>query len=557
MDRAVSRPQAVGRPSPGGSPAAVPEARVDPASWRRRVAGWVPLLIPGIVLLLADGYRLGRLTLWRDEAATVDGASRPLPRILAMAGHIDAVNSTYYVFMHPWIAVAGISETALRLPSVLAMAVAAVFTAAIGRRLARAGQLPAPALTGVLAGLLFVAAPEVTWYAQEARAYGLGTMCATIATYLLLPALADSRWRWWLCYGAAIVAAGLFNLLALPLLAAHGVTVGIAQARQRAGRAPAAPASPSPVSRWLTTAGAAVVVLSPLIVTGLGQRQEQVGWATRPGLHSVSSLAVWFAGSRPLELLMGVLVIIGVTATMVTRPRAPLDMVTVALPWLVLPPALLLVAAQIRPVYDTRYVVYCLPALALLAAAGLAGVTRFVMRITGQKAGGAVVWLPAALIAVLLAALVAGPQRSVRLASARPDNLRMAAAVVAAHGRRGDAVLYLPSIWRVYSMAYPAPYRRLRDVALAAPPAAAANLYGTEVRAAALRARFTTVTRVWVLTWRGMQAFRHPRGLEKTEVALLQRFRPIQRWSLGESVLSLYSRELPATPPGALRLSTR
>ena len=552
MDRPVSRPQAVGRHSPGGSPAAVPETRVDPASRNGGVAGWIPLLIPGVVLLLADGYGLGRLTLWRDEAATVDGASRPLLGIFAMAGHIDAVNSAYYLLMHPWIAVAGISETALRLPSVLAMAVAAVFTAAIGRRLARAGQLPAPALTGMLAGLLFVAAPEVTWYAQEARAYALVTMCATIATYLLLRSLADSRWRWWLCYGVAIVATGLLNLLALPLLAAHAVTVGIAQARQRPGRAPeSTAASPSPVSRWLTIAGAAVVLLIPLILIGLGQRKEQIGWAARPGLHSVSSLAVWFAGSRPLELLMGVLVIIGVTVTLVTRPRAPLDVVTVALPWLILPPALLLLASQLHPVYDPRYVVYCLPALALLGAAGLAGITRLVMRSTGQRAGGAVAWLPAALIVVLLAALVAGPQRSVRLASARPDNLRLAAAIVAAHGRSGDAVLYLPSIWRVYSLAYPAPYRRLRDVALAAPPAAAANIYGTEVRAGALRTRFTTVTRVWVFTWRGMQAFRHPRGLETTEVALLQRFRLIQRWSLGESVLSLYSRGLPVRPAGS------
>ena len=62
------------------------------------------------------------------------------------------------------------------------------------------------------------------------------------------------------------------------------------------------------------------------------------------------------------------------------------------------------------------------------------------------------------------------------------------------------------------------------------------------MRAAILRARFATATRVWVFTWRGMQVFRNPRGLERTEVALLQPFRLIQRWSLGESVLSLYRR---------------
>ena len=509
----------------------------------RRVAGWAPLLIPGIVLLLADGYGLGRLSLWRDEAYTVDAASRPLSRILATAGHIDATISTYYAFMHAWIAVAGISETALRLPSLLAMAMAAVFTAAIGRRLARAARLPAPALTGALAGLLFVAAPQITWYAQDARSYGLVTMCATIATYLLLRALADGRWRWWAGYGMAITATGLFNLLAILLVAAHGVTVWIAQTRQRHGRGQAATAgpSPAPVSRWLTVAGAAVVVLSPLLVTGFGQRR-QISWLARPGVGAVSHLVVWFAGSQPLVPLLVLLVLVGVIASVADRPRAAVDMVTVAVPWLVLPAVILLAASQIHPVYDARYVVFCLPALALLGATGLAWVTRLAMLIPLRKAGGAAAWLPAALIVVLLAALVLGPQRSVRLASSRPDNPRMAAAILADHARRGDAVLYLPSIWRVYSMAYPAPYRRLRDVALAKAPVAAANLVGTAVRAATLRARFATVSRVWVFSWRGMHVFRKPRGLAKTEVALLQPFRLVRRWSVGQAVLSLYQR---------------
>ena len=88
--------------------------RADRPVPRRRVPGWTPLLIPGIALLLVDGYGLGRLSLWRDEAYTIDAASRPLSRIFATAAHTDAVNSAYYTFMHAWMAVTGISEAALR-----------------------------------------------------------------------------------------------------------------------------------------------------------------------------------------------------------------------------------------------------------------------------------------------------------------------------------------------------------------------------------------------------------------------------------------------------------
>jgi mannosyltransferase len=460
----------------------------------RRVPGWVLLLVPGMALLLADGYGLGRLSLWRDEAYTVDAAHRPVLRILAMLGHTDAVNNAYYVVMHAVIAVAGTSAAVLRLPSLLAMAVAAVFTAAIGSRLARATRLPAPALTGAVAGLLFAAAPEVTRYAQDARSYGLVTMCATVATYLLLRALADGRWCWWAGYGAAIVAAGLFNLLALLLLAAHGVSVWMAHSRQRAALAPPGPADTAPAdegtitprppaalpgSRWLIAAGAAVAAVSPLLVFGFGQRR-QINWLARPGLRAVSHLVVSFAGSRPLVALLALLVVAGVAATVAARPRAALDMVTVALPWLVVPATILLAVSRVHPVYDARYVIFC---------------------------------------------------------------LRRVTAIVAAHARRGDAVLYLPSHRRVVSMAYPVPFRRLRDVALAKSPVAAVNLVGTEVPAAMLRARFATVGRVWVVSGRRLRPVRHPAyRLTKAKIALLGTFRLVQRWHVGRGMLSLYRR---------------
>jgi mannosyltransferase len=225
------------------------------------------------------------------------------------------------------------------------------------------------------------------------------------------------------------------------------------------------------------------------------------------------------------------------------RPRVAADVVTVAVPWLLLPATILLVISQIHPVYNARYVVYCLPALALLTAAGLAAVARLAMLSPLGEAGSVLAWLPAGLIMILLAALALGPQRSVRLAS-RPDNLHKAAAILAAHEQPGDAVLYLPPHKRVYSFAYPAPYRRLRDLALAKPPAAANNLIGTQVSSATLQARFTTVTRVWVISGQSPRLFQHPATpREKTEIALLKPFHLIQRWHAGRAaMLSLYQR---------------
>jgi mannosyltransferase len=294
------------------------------------------------------------------------------------------------------------------------------------------------------------------------------------------------------------------------------------------------------VSRWLAAVGVALAVLSPLLVAGVAQR-HQISWLERPGLAAVSHLVVTSAGSQALVPLLGLLVLVGVIATVTDRPRAPLDMVTVALPWLLLPAAVLLTASQARPVYDARYLVFCLPALGLLGACGVAWVTRFAMMVTVRGAGGAAVWLPAILILALLAALMVGPQRSVRAAPSRLADLRGTAAVLAAQGRRGDAVLYVPPSNRVFSLAYPAPFRRLRDVALAQSPAAAANLSGAEVTAGVLRARFASVGRVWVVSGRRMFPFPDG-GLEPAEAGLLRSFTLARRWYVGEGTLSLYRR---------------
>lgn len=518
---------------------------------QQRLATWAALLIPGILLLLVDGYDLGRVSLWRDEAYTVDAAHRSLPQIFAMLQHTDAVNSVYYMVMHVDIALLGTSEAALRLPALLGMAVAAVATAAIGRRLALASRLPAPALTGMVAGLLFVAAPQVTRYAQEARAYGLVTMCVTVATYLLLRAVADGRWRWWAPYGAVITLAGLFNLITLLLVIPHALTLWIARARQRAALPANSPAAQPPaglgvpvrMSRWLAVVAAAVVVTSPLLVLGYRQRQ-QASWLGRPGLPAVGHLAVAFAGSQVLVAVIAVAVLGGVLGCLFSHDRMPVDAVTLALPWLVLPTAILLAVSQIHPLYDTRYVVYTLPALSLLTATGLAWLTRLVASAPFGRAYPALAWLPAVLVLAGLAALLLAPQRSIRLTSARTDDLRRMSAIVAANERPGDAVLYLPVNKRAFSMGYPAPFRRLWDVSLATSPVAANTLLGTEVPLSTLRARFARVRRIWVVSGSsGLRMLRHPPGArERAEVALLKPFHLIRRWRVARDVLSLYAR---------------
>jgi len=524
------------------------------------------------VSAVTGGYEIGSPSLWRDEAYTKDAIGRSAGQLVALLGHQDAVHGAYYLLMHVIAGVIGTSATALRFPSLCAMVVATGFTAAIARRAATPARPPSarppsagsssagpgrgldiPALTGLLSGLLFATAPYMTYYAQMARSYALETMFAAIATYLLLRAWPDGRWRWWLGYGAAVALTGLLNIFGLLILAAHAVTLLLASARGRladGGQAAAGRRAGRIPWRWLAVSAAAVAVLSPLLVVA-GNQQQQISWLARPNLKAIERLLSTTAGSRDLVLPFALLALAGLVTAGLADKWRPMNPAAVALPWLVMPSFLLIAASFVKPVYYVRYVEFCLPGLAIVAGAGLTGLIRLAartplvrLRPAGLNWAWAGPWLPAVLVVAVLAVLLAGPQQAIRRSAARPDNLRRASAIVAAQEQPGDVVFYIPFTMHVLGTGYPAPFGKLRDLALNKSAIASATLTGTEITSRAeLKSRFTDVRRVWVVT--GASNYRFPKPatkMDKEKMALLAAagLHILGRWQAGEVMLTLY-----------------
>ena len=135
-----------------------------------------------------------------------------------------------------------------------------------------------------------------------------------------------------------------------------------------------------------------------------------------------------------------------------------------------------------------------------------------------------------------------GPQGAIRQTSARPDNLRLASAIVAANEHPGDVVFYLPINMHVLGTGYPAPFLKLRDIAAAQSAIASNTLTGTEITSPALlKSRFTNVQRVWVVT--GASNYKFPvayTAMDKEKLALLAGMHILHRWLAGEVMLTLY-----------------
>jgi mannosyltransferase len=530
---------------------------------------WFVVLAPALAGLVTGGYKLGYPALWRDEATTKIVVGRSVSQIFALLHHTDAVHGAYYLLLHFVVDVIGTSATALRLPSLAAMAIACALIAATTRRLAVMAAAPYADFTGLCAGVAFAVLPFMIRYAQEARSYAIVTMLATVATYCLVRAVSDGR-RWWVAYAAAVAACGLFNIFGLLILVPHAVSLLIAGSRERAAVARSAKAlaeadtAPAPdtapaglpgrrlaglPARWLIAGGAALVVLAPLAVVAYAQRGV-LGWMSRPTFSAVVALAYNSAGSWRLIAPTFTLAVGGVLAGLfIDRSRRPFTPGVVAFPWMVTPPALLIAVSQIHPIYDVRYVEFCLPALAILVAWGIAWLARLTAASPLGRMG--LTWLPSTVVVLALLALLVAPDKQIRLNYARPDNLAAASKIVATHAKPGDIIFYIPISGRVVALAYPGAFRNLRDIGLAQSPLASATIYGTDVSPAVLKSRFINVTRVWTISGTGDYEYSgQATPTDKEQVKLISGMHEIDHWWDGDTVLRLYATG-PAPTPGS------
>lgn len=494
-----SEPAAPGR-RPDGRWRAAP--RPGPREDGRRRLGWLVVALPMVAELIVGGYMIEVPSFWRDEGYTITGSQRPVGAIFSLVQHQDAFHGLYLLIMHPIIAVFGRSEFALRVPSLIAMCLATGVIAALARRLAADTGIPAPPAVGLLAGLLMVALPQTTRYAQEGRPYALTVLFATATTYALITAVRRGGWRWWALYSVALLVTGLFDLAAVLLAATHGISLLLA--RRRTPDAPDRGLPPGVLGRWLAACAAAAILISPILVFS-EQQSSQLDWVQPPNMQTLLGLLQGFAGTTALIAVAVVLGAAGTVAGRGLRRGAGLTLPVLCLPWFSLPPALVLLVSLVHPVYVFRYILFSLPGLVILEAAGLVWLVtltrRWLARRWPAKSTSRWIFVPSAVLALVIVGCVTGSQVQTRQADSRADNLRTIASILATRERPGDAILYLPRLTAVIGRAYPVPFNKLRDIGQQAGPIPSNTLLGTAATPSVVAARLRGVHRVWTVEW--------------------------------------------------------
>jgi len=427
-------------------------------------------------------------SIWTDEGATISGATRSLPALWALTQNIDMVHGLYYALLGTWFQLVPLGAFSLRLPSALAIAVSTVLVYRLARHWA-------PQTTAVLAASIFAVLPRTTWMGVEGRSWALSTLVGIGLGLVALNWATDGRRRWLAAY-AVLSALGIaLHLYLVFLLLAHGVALARRHRRSPLGMVP-----------WVASAAAGFALAAPVWLVAsrqsaqLGeQKPGPAAWARQfavnqvflgetPSLGSTGLLDLaWKVSSVGLAVVGWALVVAAVVAA-ASRRRGALadDGLWWLVPWSVLPPFLVLAWSAVgRNMYNPRYFGFCVPAVAVLLAVGIAGL--------GQLRRQLVVLL----VVAALAAPVYVSQRITR-AKAGSDWSEVAA-WVAHRAAKGDGVYFAPTpTTRTISIAYPASFSGLTDITLVRPAAEDASLAGESMPLAlAVATAPTTVFAIW------------------------------------------------------------
>lgn len=390
------------------------------------------------VALCAAGA--ARPSLWFDEAATISAATRSIPQLWDLIGHIDAVHGLYYLGMHGWFAVFPATEFWSRFSSCLAIGGAAAGVVVLGRQFS--GRT-----VSVCAGVLFAMLPRVTWAGIEARSYSWSTLAAVWLTVLLITAIRRDHRALWAAYGALLVVSTVLNIYVVLIVIPHGAALALLGNRRAR-------------VRWAVVSTIAVLIVVPFILWCRSQ-SFQVGWISPLGLHTVTEVVLeqYFDHSVAFSLVAAAMLI----APVVVSRLRPTDsairrLVVIAAVWVVAPTAVLLVySAVAQPLYYPRYLCFTTPAMALLLAVCVVAVAR------SRE------WITAALAVFALAAtpnyitVQRGPYAKEGM------DFSQVADVIAAHSSPGDCIVFdnttswKPGPIRPITAARPAAYAHLVD----------------------------------------------------------------------------------------------
>jgi mannosyltransferase len=327
-----------------------PEGVLSP---RVRVAAVGAITVLAAVLRL---LHLGDKSFWLDEIVSVSIARLDPAGFRNIVLSWELNEGLYYTLLRGWMHL-GQGEFVVRLLSVLPAVAAIAFVYLLGRRWFSEQ-------TGLIAALLLAVNAFDVRYAQEARGYSLFAFLVVLACWFFVRCVdAPQKKANWMGLVIALVLGMYAHFFAGMMLPVFWLTAAL---RKR----------DFPWKRLLISSAIVGLLAVPALLFVATKNRGQVGWVQPTRWHDLYGLAILLSGRGGLILLL--LCALALVLALARLTRLPMQAGRRAVwgdaliwMWLVLPVALTVAVSALKPMFVTRYLIFCLPAFVLLVAAGL------------------------------------------------------------------------------------------------------------------------------------------------------------------------------------------
>jgi mannosyltransferase len=313
-------------------------------------------------VLMAWG--LGRVALWLDESATVVATQRTWPNLAKLIQGPETPMVPYYAALKLFTGIVrqlvpvtvSHPEVLYRLPSVIVSVLAA------WALIAWLGRICPPELV-VSTGTILLLSGGFSRYAQEARPYAAILFVAVLSTIAWVRLVHDRSRRWLVAYTVSVVALISLSTLSGALILAHLTAAALACDRGQRRTA---------LLRTAATAAIGLLIASPLAVLTAGHGKGPASFPALSFDHAKTVMVELFNLSpHPLLGVGPVILLAAVGLTRVNSPKYRF-VARLAACWAIVPLAAMLLALTQRPnLLFGRYVLYVIPAWAILAGLGV------------------------------------------------------------------------------------------------------------------------------------------------------------------------------------------
>jgi mannosyltransferase len=427
------------------------EVAAKPVPKRPRGRLLDPLAIAVLTSVISCGW-ISKPSLWFDEGATISAsASRTVPELWRMLGHIDAVHGLFYLLMHGWFAIFPPTEFWARFPSCLAVGAAAAGVTVFTRQFTEGTS---GRTTAVCAGAVFAILPRTTLAGMEARPYALVVALGVWMTVLFVVAVRRNRPRLWLLYAPGVALSILLNLHLILLVPVHAAMLPLLASKN---------SRKAPAIRLALGSAVAIGAVTPYILFAHGQ-VPQVDWIYPVSWHYAFDIVQrqYFDHSTVFAIVSGVLIGAAIVARLFGR-RGPAGemrvLLTMCVAWIVIPTAALVIYSAVsEPIYYPRYLIFTTPAMAIILAV-------CIVTIAGKP------WAVAGAVLLFAGAALPGYLFTQRWPYSKEGwDYSQVADVISAHAAPGDCLLvdntvpWKPGPVRALLAARPLAYRTLIDV---------------------------------------------------------------------------------------------